>query len=124
MYNPRGYCTTGVKTIDIAWTDRKLAKLTKTDAGGRKRFGEPRWSVLKRRLITLARAETLADVRNVGGFHALTADRAGSFAMKLDGAYRIVFRPDHDPVPQADAGGVDQAAVTAILIEEIVNYHD
>lgn len=108
--------------IDIAWTDRKLAKLTSTDAGGRRRFGEPRWSVIKRRLKVLQNAATLAETRGVGGMHPLTADRAGTYAMKLDGAYRLVFRPS-DPVPLADDGSIDEGAVTAITIEEIVNYH-
>lgn len=109
--------------IDIAWKDRKLAKATATDAGGRKRFGEPRWTVLKRRLKVLENADTLADVRGVGGFHVLTADRAGSFAMKLDGAYRLVFRASGEPAV-TESGGIDEASVTAVLISEIVNYHD
>lgn len=111
-------------TIEIDWTDRKLAKLTTTDAGGRKRFGEPRWTVLKRRLQVLRDADTLADLSSVGGFHAMKADRAGSFAMKLDGPYRLVFRPNHEPVPVDDFGGIDLSSVTAVIIEEVVNYHD
>ncbi len=110
--------------IDIDWTDRKLAKQAATDAGGRKRFGEPRWTVLKRRLRVLQEAECLSDAASVGGFHALKADRAGSFAMKLDGPYRLVFRPNHETTPVDEFGGTDLQSVTAVIIEEVVNYHD
>jgi len=110
--------------IDIDWADRKLAKLTAADAGGRKRFGEPRWTVLKRRLKVLEVAPTLADAHGVGGLHPLTGDRAGDYAMKLDGAYRLVIRPDHNPVPQRDSGGIDETRVTRITVVEVVNYHD
>jgi proteic killer suppression protein len=110
--------------IDIEWKDRKLARLTQTDAGGRRKFGDRRWSVMKRRLQVLYSAETLADARGVGGLHLLTGDRAGSYAMNLDGAYRLVFRPEHEPPPQLGTGGIDDNAVTAIVILEVVNYHD
>lgn len=43
--------------------------------------------------------------------------------MHLWGQYRLVFTPDHDPVPLLDDGGIDRASVTAIRIEEIVDYH-
>lgn len=112
------------KIIDIEWKDRKLARLAQTDAGGRRKFGDRRWSVMRRRLQVLYSAETLADARGVGGFHLLTGDRAGSYAMNLDGAYRLVFRPKDEPLLQFHTGGIDENAVTAVVILQVVNYHD
>jgi toxin HigB-1 len=109
--------------IEIAWSDRKLANSSKTDRAGQKRFGQHRWKLLRRRLAALEGAATLRDLRGVGGFHVLTADLAGSFALALDGPYRLLFRPDHDPVPLFDDGGVNEAAVTRVLIEGVSNYH-
>jgi toxin HigB-1 len=109
--------------IDIAWSDRKLADCSKTDRAGQKHFGQHRWKLLRRRLAALEGAATLRDLRGVGSFHALTADLAGSFALALDGPYRLVFSPDHDPVPLLDDGGIDEAAVTRILISGVANYH-
>jgi proteic killer suppression protein len=63
-------------------------------------------------------------MRGVAGFHQLTGDRAGQFALKLDGAYRLIVRPDHDPVPVLDDGGIDESQVTGVLVIEVVNYHD
>lgn len=37
--------------------------------------------------------------------------------------WRIVFVPDHDPVPLLPDGGIDVANVTAVEIIEVVDYH-
>jgi len=62
-------------------------------------------------------------MRGVAGFHPLTADEAGRFAVALDGPYRLVFEPDHDPAPEQPAGGIDEAAVTKVRILKVVDYH-
>ena len=76
------------------------------------------------RLASLRAAPTLADMRGVpGNCHRLTADRAGEFAVALRGPYRLIFEPDHDPVPRLDDGGVDTTRVTDIRIKEVNDYH-
>lgn len=79
---------------------------------------------MRRRLAVLNSAPTLADAHGVGGLHLLTGDRAGSYAMNLDGAYRLVFRPAEEPPPRLDDGGINEHAVKAVVILEVVNYHD
>ena len=78
--------------------------------------------MLRRRLGELLAAPALADLRNVDRFHALTADRAGQYAMSLDGAYRIVFAPV-EPVPRRPDGGIDEVRVYHVEILEVINYH-
>lgn len=109
--------------IEIAWSDRKLEKSCRTDAAGQKRFGSQRWKLLKRRLAALQAAPTLLDMRGIGGFHPLKADRAGSFALDLDGPYRLILQPGHNPVPSLPDGGIDQSAVTRVEIAEVADYH-
>jgi len=58
-----------------------------------------------------------------GRTHPLTADRKGEFAIGLWRGYRLVFAPNHDPVPNDATGGIDQARVTRIVIREVVDYH-
>lgn len=80
--------------------------------------------MLKRRLATLAAAPALADMANLPGrCHALRGDRQGDFAVNLWGSYRLVFGPNHDPVPTLADGGLDRSRVTRILIKEVVDYH-
>jgi proteic killer suppression protein len=101
-----------------------LEKACSDDRRGTKRWGADHWSLLKRRLATLTAAPTLQDVEGAPGrCHQLRADRAGEFAVNLWSSYRLVFEPDHNPLPLRDDGGIDRARVTKIVIKEVVDYH-
>jgi proteic killer suppression protein len=108
----------------MSWSDGKLEKSCASDKAGARRWGAQNWSTLKRRLATLRAAPTLKDMDNAPGrCHALSANRAGQFAVSLWGQYRLIFLPDHEPVPRLDDGGIDRAGVTRIEITEVVDYH-
>jgi hypothetical protein len=47
----------------------------------------------------------------------------GQFAMYLWGPYRLVFEPDHEPIPRLADGGINLTEVTKVIIREVVNYH-
>lgn len=55
--------------------------------------------------------------------HQLVGDRAGQFAVDLTRSKRLIFEPDHDPVPRQEDGGIDREMVTSIMILEVVDYH-
>lgn len=111
--------------IDISWSDDKLEKNCSSDKAGARRWGSDQWSLLKRRLATLHAAPTLKDMDQAPGrCHALRANRAGQFAVNLWGQYRLIFLPNHDPVPRIDDGGIDLTGITQIMITEVVDYHD
>ena len=87
-------------------------------------FGQ-RTRSLRRRLRALSQASNLADVPTdpPERRHQLTGDRKGQLAVMLTGNWRLIFEPDHDPVPLKDDGGLDLEQVTAIKFIEIVDYH-
>jgi len=76
-------------------------------------------------LNELAAAETLEDMRQLPGArcHELAGDLTGQLAVDLAHPYRLVFSPDHDPLPTKDDGGLNWPEVTAICIESVVDYH-
>lgn len=121
--------TQGVKAVkeravEISWASRKLEKVCSDDRLGEKRWGTDNWRLLKRRLTGLLGAPTLADMHGVpGNCHQMIADRRGEFAISLWGSYRLIFEPDHDPVPTLGDGGIDQSRVVRIKIKEVVDYH-
>lgn len=80
---------------------------------------------LSARLKLLAATPTLAEVPSTppDRCHQLHADRDEQFAVDLVQPYRLVFVPDHDPIPRLPDGGIDRAAVTAILVLDILDYH-
>lgn len=110
--------------IEISWSSRKLEKTCSGDRHGSRNWGADNWKLLKRRLAALGAAPTLADMHGVPGrCHQLHADRDGEFAVDLWGPYRLIFQPDHDPVPRLDEGGIDTGNVTQIRINEVDDYH-
>lgn len=73
----------------------------------------------------LRAAPTLAEVHGTPGrLHSLTGDRRGKYALDLRGPTRLVFEPEHDPLPELPEGGIDESNVTAVRIVEVVDYHD
>jgi len=110
--------------IDISWSDRQLEKSCASDKAGRRKWGAEGWAVLKRRLAALAATPTLAQMEGQPGrCHLLSGDRSGAFAIDLRGAKRLIFSPDHDPVPALKDGGIDTSRVTAIILQEVTDYH-
>ena len=55
--------------------------------------------------------------------HALRGDRAGQFAVDLVHPHRLVFEPNHEPLPRLEDGGLDAGQVTAIVLVEVTDYH-
>lgn len=77
------------------------------------------------RLAVLRNARTLALVPTTKPErrHLLKGKRKGQFAVDLDRSFRLVFEPNHDPVPRSEDGGIDIERVTAITITEVTDYH-
>jgi len=53
----------------------------------------------------------------------LTGNRKGQLSVDLDHPYRLILKPDHDPVPQRKEGGLDWQSVTQIKIIGVVDTH-
>jgi proteic killer suppression protein len=55
--------------------------------------------------------------------HELKGNRKGQLSLDLDHPYRLIFIPDHDPVPSTEDGGMDWGRVTAVKILGIEDTH-
>ena len=55
--------------------------------------------------------------------HALKGDRQGEFAVDISGNFRLIFEPDHNPVPLKDDKSIDCIQVTDIQILGTEDYH-
>ena len=80
---------------------------------------------LRTRLGVLENAPNLAAVPTDKPVrrHQLKANRAGQFAVDLVHPCRLVFKPNHAPIPRRPDGGIDTERVTAITIIDVVDYH-
>lgn len=110
-------------TVTVKTT--KLQKLIEKENELQKAFGAKRARLVMRRITFLQAAASLADVPVSKPLrrHELTGKRKGEYAVDVDEKLRIVFVPDHDPVPLLPDGGIDTGKVTAIQIIAVEDYH-
>jgi plasmid maintenance system killer protein len=110
--------------VEILFASRRLEKLCNSSRDRVKALGDQRAKVLGRRLDQLRAAETLEVLRTLPGrCHELLGDRKGQLSMDLDGPYRLLFEPVHDPAPRRQDGGLAWDRVTAIRILEVEDTH-
>lgn len=109
--------------LDISYANRALETVCTDARQAKRRLGEKGFEKLKRRLADLRAA---ANVRLLvaGRPHPLRGDRAGQFAVDLEGGSRLVFEPANNPVPKDLDGATAWDQVTAIRIVFIGDYHD
>jgi proteic killer suppression protein len=91
-----------------------------------KRYGPQRAKKITMRQDFLRAAANLAQVpaNPPTRRHELKGDRKGQFAVDLTENYRLVFEPNHDPVPRKGDGGIDLTQITAIMIILVEDYHN
>jgi toxin HigB-1 len=110
--------------MDILFKNEQLRKLCNEGREAPRKLNENA-TRLRRRLDDMAAASCLEDMRNLPGqIEELKADRHGQLSLRISGGLRLVFRPAHGPCPAKPDGGLDWKAVTAVLILEVVDYHD
>ncbi len=80
---------------------------------------------IKLRLTVLNAAPNLAAVPKTKPerCHALKGKKTGQYAIDLKHPYRLIFRPDHDPLPKNEEGQLDLARITRIKIISVEDYH-
>ncbi len=111
--------------MDVAFRTRKLEKTFNSAAALRKTHGARMAKVLILRMAVLKTARNLAWVPTTrpDRLHQLGGDREEQFAVDLVHPHRLVFEPNHNPLPRKDDGEIDTKQVTAITILDVVDYH-
>ena len=109
--------------MDIEFRTEKLRKTCNDLRLLTKTYGADRAKKIRQRLDELRDARTLADMRFLPAArcHELAGERSGQLAVDISHPYRVVFSPI-DPT-EREGGGLDWERVTAITVEEIVDYH-
>lgn len=111
--------------MEIFFKNRKLAGIFNIEKELYKSYGKKLGDSIKRRMVVLEAAPTLAEVSHKPPErrHELKGERIGEFAVDLDQRYRLVFEPEHNPLPRKDDGGLDLEGITAVTILGVENYH-
>jgi len=114
--------------LDISFKSTKLEKEFNEGKRLEKAHGSLRAKKIRIRLAELRAASTLHDLGppkiSLGRCHELTGDRKGQLSVDLDHPYRLIFVPNHDPVPLKPDKGLDWKQITAIMITGIEDTHE
>jgi proteic killer suppression protein len=114
--------------LDISFKSTKLEKEFNEGKRLEKVHGVLRAKKIRIRLKELRAAISLHDLwppyDGPGRCHELTGDRKGQLSVDLDHPYRLIFVPNHDPVPLKPDSGLDWKQVTAIMVTGIEDTHE
>ncbi len=113
--------------MDISFSSRRLEKQLNQERAMVKAFGSQRAKRLKIVLTTLRAAPSLAmfapPYSPPHRCHELTGNRKGKLSLDLDGPYRLLLSPAHNPLPERQEGGLDWHQVTVIKIHGVEDTH-
>ena len=111
--------------MDIDFLTNRLERTFNEERGLVRTYGARMAGAIQRRLATFDEARTLSEVPTTppDRRHQLQGERREKYAVDLIHPYRLIFEPNHDPVPRRPDGGVDTDQVTAITIVEVIDYH-
>jgi proteic killer suppression protein len=110
----------------ITYRSNKLKKQAENLKELSKAYGSHAKQV-KRRFEELKAAENLAIIGKIPGAncHQLSGKNyQGYLAVNISGNMRLIFEPNHNPLPRNESGGLDWSQITEITIEELCfDYH-
>jgi proteic killer suppression protein len=109
--------------MEITFSDEDLQALCLHSRIAVKQLGQPCARKLQSRLADLDAASCVAELI-AGRPHPLKGARRGEFAVDLYRGFRLVFAPNHNPLPEREGGGIDWSRVTCVRITFIGDYHD
>ena len=109
----------------IGFRTRRLERTFNSSRALTRRYGDRMARTIQMRLAVLKNARTLSQVPATppDRRHMLVGDRSGQYAVDLVHPHRLVFVPNHDPIPRGEDGGVNLDKVTAVTIVDVVDYH-
>lgn len=113
--------------MEISFKTKKLEKILNSEKKITIEYGSKRGRAIMRRMKVLKNANTLADVPHLPPerCHQLKENRDEEYAVVITNQWRIVFVPNHDPIPRKEGdNGIDLTKVTKIQITWIGDYHE
>lgn len=92
--------------MHIEFSSVDLKELCESERRAVRELGRPCAKKLFARLADLNAAENVSELI-AGRPHPLKGDRAGQFAVRLEGGKRLVFSPANEPLPLDGNGAIE-----------------
>lgn len=111
--------------MEVCFHTTKTQRLCSSETQMRKKWGVKTAKKLMQRFTQFDAASSLAVIAKLPGarLHLLEGDRKGQFAVDAGGAQRLVFKPNHNPIPKKGDGSLDLSGVTSVAVLDVVDYH-
>jgi plasmid maintenance system killer protein len=111
--------------MNVAFVSHRLAELLQSPKALAREYGPENAKTIGLRLNSLYAADNLQVLSTLPGrLEELKGDRAGTFSLRLKHGLRLVFAPqDLDSARRPD-GALEWVKVRAVIVLEVVNYHD
>lgn len=112
--------------MDIDFRTNKLRNKFSEDSQLKKHYGTECSKLIKYRLAELRAAEDLTYFwppnKRLGRCHRISKGLTyHRMSLNLKDPYILIFKPNHDPYPLRDEGGLDWSQITAITILDVKN---
>jgi proteic killer suppression protein len=110
--------------MEIDYKTNKLRKSVATPRDIAANYGT-KAKLVNQRIKEFEAAVSLYDIYLLpkANLHKLHGEKKGCLAVDISANYRIVFEPDHDPVPKIEDGGLNLKAISKIKILSFEDYH-
>lgn len=112
-----------MRSLEIGYENDKLKKLCLVSREADKRLGRDSARKLRARLADMVACANVSEL-HAGRPHPLTGGRHGQFSLDLAGGMRLVFRPEYEPPPERECGGIDWGRVESVIVVFIGDYHE
>ena len=111
--------------MQISFANHKLAKLLGSQKETLRKYGSENGKRILLRLQQVADAENLAEFAKLPQtrVHELVANRNEQLSVDVKHPFRLLMAPDHPETVRKPDGGLDWAAITQVIITEIVDPH-
>lgn len=111
--------------MELSFESKKFENLCNEHRKLVTKHGPKRAKKIRQRLDDLRAADNFDVMKKLPGrFHALVGDREGTFSLDLDHPNRLIFKPNDDPLPERESGGLDWSKVTKVLIIGVEDTHE
>jgi proteic killer suppression protein len=110
--------------VKISYQSNRLKKSLTGAVEMQKAFGVMAKKV-NQRMKELSASENLEILKTIpaANCHELKGQKKGQFAVDISANYRLIFEPDHAPVPVKDDNSIDCIKITDILVLGTEDYH-
>jgi proteic killer suppression protein len=110
--------------VKISYKSKKLKKQLTEPKTINKTFGTMAKKV-NARMKDLKASDNLAVLMKIPAArcHSLKGEKKEQFAVDISKNYRLIFEPDHHPVPRKADGGLDYIKIVDIIITATEDYH-